>query len=202
MSLGEYIKAVRHQRGLSQWELSRLSGLTRSHLSRLELDDFENPSAETFLSLARALKIHPNDLYQAAGYIDEKARFRRSLERTPEEAWAELEKIALQPVPTLKKISRKTPGEDQPGQLKPSRRKSEHIVGILAHGISLRPDVREGDIIFVDREKQPSPGNIVLCYQDEKVQLKRYGRQFKGNGHSTDGFHIYGAVIGLNRQLL
>ncbi|MDD5701455.1 MAG: LexA family transcriptional regulator [Dehalococcoidales bacterium] len=201
MSLGEYIKAVRHQRGLSQWELSRLSGLTRSHLSRLELDDFENPSAETFLSLARALKIHPNDLYQAAGYIDEKARFRRSLERTPEEAWAELEKIALQPVPTLKKISRKTSEADQSGQWKPSRRRSEHIVGILAHGISLRPDVREGDIIFVDREKQPSPGNIVLCYQDEKVQLKRYGRQFKGNGHSADGFHIYGVVIGLNRQL-
>ncbi len=78
MSLGEYIKSIRHRRGLSQLELSRLSGLTRSHLSRLELDDIEDPSAETFLSLAKALKVHPNDLYQAAGYIEENTRFRRS----------------------------------------------------------------------------------------------------------------------------
>ena len=87
MSLGEYIKTVRRRRGLSQWELSRLSGLTRSHLSRLELNDIDDPSAETFLSLARALKIHPNDLYQAAGYIEENARFRRSITKTPEEAF-------------------------------------------------------------------------------------------------------------------
>ena len=101
MSLGEYIKTVRRRRGLSQWELSRLSGLTRSHLSRLELDNFESPSAETFLSLARALKVHPNDLYQAAGYIEENTRFRRETIRNADEAFADLEKLALLPVPVL-----------------------------------------------------------------------------------------------------
>src|SRR5512137_932919 len=129
MSLGEYIKTIRHRRGLSQWELSRLSGLTRSHLSRLELDDFENPSAETFLSLARALKVHPNDLYQAAGYIEEHARFRRSLDKTPEEAFEELEKLTLQPVPVMDKINSKASDVVQYSQWQLSQVEQNKIVG-------------------------------------------------------------------------
>jgi transcriptional regulator with XRE-family HTH domain len=201
MSLGEYIKTVRRRRGLSQWELSRLSGLTRSHLSRLELDNFENPSAETFLSLARALKVHPNDLYQAAGYIEENARFRRSLARTPEEAFAELEPIPFKPVPVLDKISIRQSGGARYGRWEPSGEENSRVVGFLARGFSLEPEVKEGDIIFVDRGQQPVQGNVVLCYREEKVQLARYGNQPGGNGHGDNGFHIYGVVLGINRKL-
>src|SRR5512137_825540 len=134
MSLGEYIKTIRHRRGLSQWELSRLSGLTRSHLSRLELDDFENPSAETFLSLARALKVHPNDLYQAAGYIEENARFRRSLARTPEEALAEVESVAFKPVPVLDKINTRTSGGIEYRRQETAGESSHSVIGLLARG--------------------------------------------------------------------
>jgi transcriptional regulator with XRE-family HTH domain len=201
MSLGEYIKTVRHRRGLSQWELSRLSGLTRSHLSRLELDDFENPSAETFLSLARALKVHPNDLYQAAGYIEENTRFRRSLARTPEEAFAELEKITLQPVPVLDKINSKVSDVVKYSQWGLSHEENAKVVGLLAKGFSMEPEVREGDIIFINQEKQPSLGNVVLCYQEEKVQLVRYNGNPGSNGSTNEDFHIYGVVIGINRRL-
>jgi len=201
MSLGEYIKTIRHRRGLSQWELSRLSGLTRSHLSRLELDDIEDPSAETFLSLARALKVHPNDLYQAAGYIEGNARFRRSLDETPEEAFEELEKIILQPVPVLEKINSKVSDVVQYSQWQLSQGEHNKVIGVLAKGFNLEPEVKEGDIIFINQEQLPAPGNVVLCYQDEKVQLARYGSQFKGNGRSNNGFHVYGVVIGINRKL-
>jgi transcriptional regulator with XRE-family HTH domain len=201
MSLGEYIKTIRHRRGLSQWELSRLSGLTRSHLSRLELNDIEDPSAETFLSLARALKVHPNDLYQAAGYIEENARFRRSLEKTPEEAFAELEQIPVQPVPVLEKIHSKASDVVQYSQWELSQGEQNKVVGLLARGFSLEPEVKEGDVIFINQKQKPASGNVVLCYQDEKVQLARYGSQFGGNGHSNDGFHVYGVVIGINRKI-
>ncbi len=201
MSLGDYIKTVRHRRGLSQWELARLSGLTRSHLSRLELNDFENPSAETFLSLAKALKVRPNDLYQAAGYIDENTRFRRSLARTPEEAFAELEIINLQPVPVLSKINTGTSEVVQYSQWGISHKENTNIIGLLARGFSLEPEVKEGDIIFIDRQKQPSPGNVVLCYLEEKVRLVRYGKPPSSNGSANDGFHVYGVVIGINRRL-
>lgn len=200
MSLGEYIKTIRHRRGLSQWELSRLSGLTRSHLSRLELDDIEYPSAETFLSLARALKIHPNDLYQAAGYIEENARFRRDSAKTPEEAFSELETIPVQPVLVLAKINSKASDVVQYSQWELSQGENSKIIGLLAKGFSFEPDVKEGDIIFINREQQPAPGNMVFCYHEEKVMLTRYSSQYGGNEHSSDGFHVYGVVIGINRK--
>ncbi len=67
-SLGNFIRGARQNRGLSQWELSYLSGLSRSHISRLELDDYDYPSAKTFLALAKSLRVTVNDLYEAAGY--------------------------------------------------------------------------------------------------------------------------------------
>ena len=74
MSLGKFVRETRQHRGLSQWELSYLSGLSRSHISRLELDDYDYPSAKTFLVLAKALKVRVNDLYDAAGYDEETMR--------------------------------------------------------------------------------------------------------------------------------
>jgi transcriptional regulator with XRE-family HTH domain len=198
MSLGEYIRSVRRRRGLSQWELSRLSGLTRSHVSRLELDDFERPSAETFLSLAKALKVHPNDLYQAAGYIEENTRFRRSITKTPQEAFAELDKIACHPVPVLGRINAEVADVVQYSPWGLNQEEYTKIVGLLARGFSLEPEVKEGDIIFINREQKPSPGNLVLCYQDEKIQLARY---YEPNGSGNHEFHIYGVVIGINRKI-
>jgi transcriptional regulator with XRE-family HTH domain len=200
MSLGEYIKTIRHRRGLSQWELSRLSGLTRSHLSRLELGDVENPSAETFLTLAKALKIHPNDLYQAAGYIEKNTRFLRAA-LTPEEAFADLVLVDSKPVPILDKISTRVTDVVHYSQWGLSPEEHTKVIGLLAKGFSLEPEVKEGDVIFINREQQPTPGNVVLCYQDEKVQLARYSSQYGGNGHSNDGFHVYGVVIGINRKI-
>lgn len=201
MSLGEYIKTIRHRRGLSQWELSRLSGLTRSHLSRLELDDIEDPSAETFLSLAKGLKVHPNELYQAAGYIEEKTRFRRSSVKTPEEAFEDLEKVILQPVPVLQEIQSKASEVVHYSPWGLSQGEQNKVIGILARGFSLEPEVKEGDIIFVNQEQKPVPGNVMLCYRDDKVRLERYGGKPGSNGNSNDGFHVYGVVIGINRKL-
>jgi transcriptional regulator with XRE-family HTH domain len=202
MSLGEYIKTIRHRRGLSQWELSRLSGLTRSHLSRLELDDVENPSAETFLSLAKSLKVHPNDLYQAAGYIEKNTRFTRSAARTPDEAFAELEVISLDPVRILDKINTGVTDVVQYGQWEQSKEHNSKVIGLLTRGFSLEPEIREGDVILIDQELLPSPGNVVLCYHDEKVQLSRYQGRSGSNGSSYDDLHIYGVVVGINRKLI
>ena len=199
MSLGEYIKTVRRRRGLSQWELSRLSGLTRSHLSRLELDDFESPSAETFLSLARALKVHPNDLYQAAGYIEENARFRRETLRNADEAFDELEKLALFPVPVLQ-ASNSNLADSMRRGFKPGADGKPQIVGFYARGFSLEPEVVEGDIILVDRAKKPAQDNIVLGFLENKVQLLRYQLKLIDFGGFDDLVRIFGVVVGINRR--
>jgi transcriptional regulator with XRE-family HTH domain len=198
MSLGKYIKAVRNRRGISQWELSRLSGLTRSHISRLELDDYENPTAETFLALARALKIHPNELYQAAGYIEEHGRFRKGPHNTIDETIASLE---IQPVniPVASDIERLKAGVFDLGQITSwsfADNGSMNAKGLLVRGFSLEPEVREGDVIIVSTDVPLRDGNIVLSYLDEKLSLTRYSDEM------TALDQVYGTVIGVNRRLL
>jgi len=58
---------------------------------RIRLDDYENPTAETFLTLAKALKVHPNELYQAAGYLEEHTHFSKGPAKTLEENIAGIE---------------------------------------------------------------------------------------------------------------
>ena len=82
MSLGQFIRSARRSRGLSQWELAQISGLGRSYISRLELDDYEYPSAKTFLALSKALRVTVNDLYEAAGYFDEISEYRTGQSRS------------------------------------------------------------------------------------------------------------------------
>ena len=203
MSLGKYIKAVRRRRGISQWELSRLSGLTRSHISRLELDDFENPTAETFLSLARALKVHPNELYEAAGYIEENTRFRRGPPKTLDEAVAGLE-IQSVDIPVTADARQLLSGVFDVGQFASwglSNGGRQNVKGLLVRGFSLEPEIREGDVIFVDPETKPIQGNVVLCYRGEAISLERQNGQRPDNALNHDD-QIYGTVVGINRKLI
>jgi len=201
MSLGKYIKAVRERRGFSQWELSRLSGLTRSHISRLELDDYNNPTAETFLALAKALKIHPNELYQAAGYIEENSRFRKGPPKTLDEAVAGLEVQSVE-IPVTADVNKLITGVFDVGQFATwgISNNNQHIKGLLVRGFSLEPEIREGDVIFVDPETRPSAGSIVLCYQNETIRLARYQQAPTTDGNLGTG-HFYGTIIGINRKL-
>lgn len=203
MSLGKYIKAVRRRRGISQWELSRLSGLTRSHISRLELDDFENPTAETFLSLARALKVHPNELYQAAGYVEKHTRFHKGPTKTLDEAVAELEVQSVD-IPVATDISRLKTGVCDVGHQAAwgfSNHGSENVKGLLVQGFSLEPDIREGDVIFIDTSLRDSPGNIVLCFKNGKISLARCRQTRTTDKGVNNDCQVYGAVIGINRRL-
>jgi transcriptional regulator with XRE-family HTH domain len=203
MSLGKYIKAVRRHRGISQWELSRLSGLTRSHISRLELDDYENPTAETFIALSRALKVHPNELYHAAGYIEDNTRFRRGPPKIPEEAVAEFE-IESVHIPIITDAKQLKSGVFDVGQYATwglNNNGHENVKGLLVRGFSMEPEIREGDVIFIDPDTKPTDGNIILCFQDQEIFLTRCNN-IQGEGIDTnEQRQIYGTVVGINRRL-
>lgn len=70
MSLANRLKELRRAVGWTQQDLSGASGLTRSYISRLEMGDIALPSSEKLRALALALGTTPDDLLQAAGYID------------------------------------------------------------------------------------------------------------------------------------
>ena len=70
MALGEKIRELRDELGMSQAQLSVHGGLSQGYLSQLENDEVQNPSAAVIFGLARALHIDPRVLMQAAGYED------------------------------------------------------------------------------------------------------------------------------------
>src|SRR5947209_11603508 len=70
ISLANRLKELRRALAWTQQDLSRASGLTRSYISRLEMGDIALPSSEKLRALAQALGTAPDDLLQAAGYID------------------------------------------------------------------------------------------------------------------------------------
>lgn len=72
MTLGKKIVKLRKLYGWTQEDLAVQSGLKRSHISRLEKDDFRKPSADSLFRLAQAFRIQPRELFHALGYpVDE-----------------------------------------------------------------------------------------------------------------------------------
>lgn len=68
--LAQRIRELRQSRDWTQQDLSRNSGLTRSYISRLEMGDIALPASEKLRALAAALGTSPDDLLQAAGFLD------------------------------------------------------------------------------------------------------------------------------------
>ncbi|NOG73583.1 helix-turn-helix domain-containing protein [Roseicella sp. DB1501] len=60
-TLGANLYRLRVGSGLTQTELSALSGVTQSHISAIERAAFE-PRVKTIMALARALKVQPGEL--------------------------------------------------------------------------------------------------------------------------------------------
>jgi len=67
MLLGAKIKELRERKDWTQGQLALYSRLGRGYLSQLETERIKNPSADTFIKLAKALDVDENELYEAAG---------------------------------------------------------------------------------------------------------------------------------------
>ena len=61
-SLGENLKRYRLSKRTSQFELSTLSGVSKSYISEIESGIYSNISLYVICNLCKALLITPNDL--------------------------------------------------------------------------------------------------------------------------------------------
>ena len=71
MKFNEYLKSLRKNKKLTQIELANLSGVSKSHVSRIEIDDNSVPKPDTLRKLAPALGVTYEHLMYKAGYYDE-----------------------------------------------------------------------------------------------------------------------------------
>ncbi len=100
MDIGSLIKDAREKRGLSQRQLSLLSGISNSEISRIEAGERKNPSPDVLKVLAKPLGLAYEDLMTAAGYLstaatnDPAQRISQAIEDDTEliEFWKQVQK--------------------------------------------------------------------------------------------------------------
>ena len=69
-SVGNLIRELREKKGFSQRQLSYLSNVNNTEVSRIEKGERKNPSPGTLKKLAKPLGVDYLILYKAAGYIE------------------------------------------------------------------------------------------------------------------------------------
>ena len=71
MALAKYLRKKREDKGLSQRQLSVLSGVSNSEISRIETGTRRNTSPEVLRALAEPLGVPYEDLMVKAGYLSD-----------------------------------------------------------------------------------------------------------------------------------
>ena len=192
---GEYVRQLRVRRGLTQNELATLSGLTRSHLSKIEQGGFKKTSGETLLALARALRVKPEELYKAAGYLRE-SRVEYA-PPDPENILKELGAILPVQIPIVADVHAPQSEIVDYAYWGKEKAAKRNIVGLRIRGDCMEPDVRDGDVVFIDRDRAPEPGDVALCLCDDHVCLVKFNKP-----EDINVLHLYGVVIEVNRKLV
>jgi len=175
MSLGKKLKQLRIEKGWTQNELAKRSGLARGYLAQLEGDVVANPSAETFLKLARAFNIPPEELYEAAGYIKD-ARRPYQHKETPEEILDRLRLDMPLTVPIYEEFRLHAGKPVEPKEyvaMVKDRAMVRNLEGYIAHGKCLEPEISEGNIIIIDRDGQIDNGDIVVALFNDELHIGR-----------------------------
>ena len=197
MTLGEFVRQTRERRGLTQHELAALSGLGRGLISLIELDRIQETSANNLLKLAKALKCKPEELYQAAGYINKESKpiQPKSIIDSLRELKALEENIIA--IPVVAELH--MPGEiNEYIYISRPRPGPVNYVGIRARGFCLQPEIMDGDTLIIDKDAVPEMGRTILCYHNGNSQpcLIKYKKPM-----DLKDCEIYGVVVGINRRL-
>lgn len=170
------LRELRTQKGWTQEEVSRRSGLDRRYISYLEQPEKAGrPSADAFLKLAHAFNIKPEELYQAAGYIKEAIDTSPHPE-TPEEILDKLKLATPQSIPVYMDYPFHAGDPVEPIEFVYRTRAkltNKNIEGYLVHGKCLEPQINSGDIVIVDREGEMNNGDIIACLLDNEVHIAR-----------------------------
>lgn len=176
MNIGESIKENRERRGLSQRELAKLAGLSGSFISRLEAGLYRLTSPDTVNSLAKALKIHPEELYRAAGIIKDSKAVYEIPQKTPDELVAELQVSMPVMIPIHGSIPAGSPDtrEEETGDYIAITREElgstrKNLQAFKVNGNSLEGDnIHNSDFIIVD------PDTSII---DNKIYVIRLGNE-------------------------
>lgn len=205
-SLGRKVRELRITREWTQRELSRRSGVDRGYLASIETGKVINPSADIFLKLARAFNIPPEELYQAAGYIkDAKAAYQ--YKESPRDTLDRL-RLTLKPIPFYEDFELGAGRLREPADyVYPLSDITSNMEAYRVRGNSLEPEIKDKDIVVLDREAKVDNGDIIAVFIDGNIgvaKVKKVADEIwlennKGK-LSTEDCQILGVVIEIIRK--
>lgn len=170
-TIGQLIKRLREETGLSQRKLADLSGIDRAYISQLEGGRTSSISLRTARALAKGLGRSPE--------IFLKPNSAALARETPEDI---LERLRLaQPVsiPVYSEFPVHAGDLMEPVEYiyrARARAARKSVEGYLIHGKCLEPVIRDMDIIVVDRDAEINSGDVVAALVGDSMTLGRLRR--------------------------
>jgi transcriptional regulator with XRE-family HTH domain len=70
MTIGEAIKSIREERGISQDKVEAKTGIKRGYLSKIENGHNDNPTLKTLCKIAEALQVKLSGIIKMVDTVD------------------------------------------------------------------------------------------------------------------------------------
>ncbi len=153
------LRRIREERGISLKSLAEMSGVSRTHLWRIE-NRKTNRTEKVSFKLAKALRVGPEVLWdrnRRPGTKDLGNQYR--LPVFGEIVVGQLRKTKIPPL-GLRDVAPKL------------WRKTRYVLKVFDN--SMEPELKKGDLVLIDNSIKPKPNNIVACSVGEKKFLRRY----------------------------
>jgi SOS-response transcriptional repressor LexA len=172
MTIGEYLRKKRVERGLSLRDAAKLTGTSHVYISLIESDK-HSPSFDKVVMLLKAYHVDLLDFFRETGYLPpnvEPAKMKK-LRPVPVISWVTAGKWHEVVDPYQPGVAEEWVESDVPGT---------NVFALRVKGDSMEPEFVEGDIIIVNPHVAPRPGDYVIVKNEDNgeatfKQLKRYG---------------------------
>jgi transcriptional regulator with XRE-family HTH domain len=196
-TIGDRLRRLRVEAGLSQRELAKRSDIAREYINQLEAGKTKSITLRTAAALAKGLG------KPASVFFGESP----GLAMTPRTSLADLELSIKAYIPVYAEVS------TGPGTIvdyvactvaKPA---PETLRAYRTKGLCLAPEVIEGDVLIVDTALSPTNGDLCVVLIMDQASVKRYredgnGKKWLENNNGTyqpEEVVLHGIVVGLYR---
>ncbi len=151
MSLADRVKQKRIELGLTQTEAALNAGITQQSWQSIEKGDTRKP--RNIIGIAKALKCDPDWLMNGGAFMP-------------------IAEVSSKKVPLISYVRcrgsrrKKNPIEAFDGSLEyilTDNEVSDFTFALRIEGDSMEPDFKAGDVIIVDPEVEPTPGEFVVA---------------------------------------
>lgn len=166
-TVGELLKRLLSQKGMSQRKLANLSGVDRGYINSLVKGRRGSITLRIARKLASALDESPEIFLRSTTYQPKEShedlleRYRITMPASVP-IYEELALHAGEPVEPLDYVP--VPREQARGK---------RLEAYIARGHCLEPEVKDGNIIIIDRDGEIDTGDIVACLVQGELRLAR-----------------------------